>query len=95
MFMIEAKLSEVEIVDETERGEGGFGSTGTNDQFKLLLQKYEKQIILKEIGFSGQKNQNAKVLIVGMYWRPLLIYLANIGIQSIGIIDHDKIELTN
>ena len=26
---------------------------------------------------------------------PLLIYLANIGIQNIGIIDHDKIELTN
>ena len=27
--VIEAKLSEVEIIDETERGEGGFGSTGT------------------------------------------------------------------
>ena len=26
--VIEAKLSEVEIIDETERGEGGFGSTG-------------------------------------------------------------------
>ena len=27
--VIEAKLSEVEIIDETERGERGFGSTGT------------------------------------------------------------------
>ena len=27
--VIEAKLSEVEIIDETERGDGGFGSTGT------------------------------------------------------------------
>ena len=27
--VIEAKLSEAEIIDETERGEGGFGSTGT------------------------------------------------------------------
>ena len=27
--VIEAKLSEVEIIDETERGEGGLGSTGT------------------------------------------------------------------
>ena len=26
--VIEANLSEVEIIDETERGEGGFGSTG-------------------------------------------------------------------
>ena len=62
------------------------------------FKKYEKQIILKEIGFSGQKKiKNAKVLIVGMggLGCPLLIYLANIGIQNIGIIDHDKIELTN
>ena len=62
------------------------------------FKKYEKQIILKEIGFSGQKKiKNAKVLVVGMggLGCPLLIYLANIGIQNIGIIDHDKIELTN
>jgi len=68
--------------------------TSLNYYFK----KYEKQIILKEIGFSGQKKiKNAKVLIVGMggLGCPLLIYLANIGIQNIGIIDHDKIELTN
>ena len=68
--------------------------TSLNYYFK----KYEKQIILKEIGFSGQKKiKNAKVLIVGMggLGCPLLIYLVNIGIQNIGIIDHDKIELTN
>ena len=68
--------------------------TSLNYYFK----KYQKQIILKEIGFSGQKKiKNAKVLIVGMggLGCPLLIYLANIGIQNIGIIDHDKIELTN
>ena len=62
------------------------------------FKKYEKQIILKEIGFSGQKKiKNAKVLVVGMggLGCPLLIYLANIGIQNIGILDHDKIELTN
>ena len=68
--------------------------TSLNHYFK----KYEKQIILKEIGFSGQKKiKSAKVLVVGMggLGCPLLIYLANIGIQNIGIIDHDKIELTN
>ena len=68
--------------------------TSLNHYFK----KYEKQIILKEIGFSGQKKiKKAKVLIVGMggLGCPLLIYLANIGIQNIGIIDYDKIELTN
>ncbi len=62
------------------------------------FKKFEKQIILKEIGFSGQKKiKNSKILIVGMggLGCPLLIYLTNMGIRNIGIIDHDKIELTN
>ena len=58
-------------------------------RLNYYFKKYEKQITLKEIGFSGQKKiKNAKVLIVGMggLGCPLLIYLANIGIQNIGII---------
>ena len=34
--VIKAKLEEVEILNETKRGEGGFGSTGTN---KLQVMK--------------------------------------------------------
>jgi len=60
--------------------------------------RYNKQIILKNIGFNGQKKIfNTKVLIVGVggLGSPLAIYLASMGIGSIGIIDHDKIELSN
>ena len=52
----------------------------------------------KKIGISGQKKiKRAKVLIVGMggLGCPLLSYLASSGINNVGIVDHDKIELGN
>ena len=62
------------------------------------FKRFEKQIILKKIGISGQnKIKKSKVLIIGMggLGCPLLTYLASAGIYNIGIIDHDKVELSN
>ena len=62
------------------------------------FKRFEKQIILKKVGISGQKKiKRAKVLIIGMggLGCPLLSYLASSGISNIGIVDHDKIELGN
>ena len=62
------------------------------------FKRFEKQIILKKIGISGQKKiKEAKVLIIGMggLGCPLLSYLASSGVNNIGIVDHDKIELGN
>ena len=62
------------------------------------FKRYKKQIILKKIGLAGQKKiKNAKVLIIGMggLGCPLLTYLASSGVCSIGIVDHDKVELSN
>ena len=61
-------------------------------------QRFEKQIILKKVGISGQKKINkAKILIIGVggLGCPLLSYLASSGVNNIGIVDHDKIELGN
>ena len=60
--------------------------------------RFEKQIILKKIGVFGQKKiKNSKILIIGMggLGCPLLTYLASSGVCSIGIVDHDKIEISN
>ena len=60
--------------------------------------RFEKQIILKKIGFSGQKKiHNSKVLIIGMggLGCPLLTYLAASGVGILGIVDDDKIEISN
>ena len=60
--------------------------------------RFEKQIILKKIGLHGQKRiNNAKVLIIGVggLGCPLLTYLASSGVCKIGIVDHDRVELSN
>ena len=62
------------------------------------FKRFEKQIILKKIGISGQKKiKKSKVLIIGIggLGCPLLTYLASAGVYNIGIIDHDKVELSN
>ncbi len=63
-------------------------------QFK----RFEKQIILKKIGFKGQKKIFAgNVLIIGLggLGCPLLTYLAASGVGKIGIVDYDKVEVSN
>ncbi len=61
-------------------------------------QKFSKQIILKKFGLIGQKKLKAsKVLVLGMggLGCPLSIYLASLGVGTIGIVDNDKVELSN
>ena len=62
------------------------------------FRRFEKQIILKKISISGQKKiKNSRILIVGMggLGCPLLTYLASSGVCNIGIVDHDRVELSN
>ena len=62
------------------------------------LLRYSRQIVLKQVGILGQKKISlAKVLIVGMggLGCPLALYLSNLGIKNIGIIDHDKVNFSN
>ena len=62
------------------------------------FRRYEKQIIIKNIGISGQKKiSKGKVLIIGIggLGCPLITYLASSGVNNIGIVDHDKVELSN
>ena len=63
-------------------------------QFK----RFEKQIVIKKIGLAGQKKiSSASVLILGMggLGCPLLTYLAASGVGKIGIVDLDKVEISN
>ena len=66
----------------------------TLNHYKL----FEKQIILKKIGIAGQKKIfEANVLVVGIggLGCPLITYLAASGLGKIGIVDFDKIEISN
>ena len=62
------------------------------------LLRYSKQIILKQVGVLGQKKiSSTKVLIVGVggLGCPLVLYLSSLGINNIGIADHDKVDFSN
>ena len=65
---------------------------------KNSLIRYSRQIILKNIGTFGQKKiLNSKVLIVGAggLGCPVADLLARSGVGEIGIIDYDKVSLSN
>jgi len=62
------------------------------------IERYKRQLVLKEIGGEGQqKLQAARVLVVGAggLGSPLILYLAAAGIGQIGIIDSDRVSLDN
>ncbi len=62
------------------------------------IERYSRHIILEQIGGVGQeKLLDSKVLIVGAggLGSPAALYLAAAGIGTIGIIDADKVDLTN
>lgn len=61
-------------------------------------QQYNRHLILNEIGSEGQeKLKSAKVLMIGAggLGCPILQYLAAAGVGTIGIIDHDRIDVSN
>ena len=65
---------------------------------KKQIERYSRQIILKKIGASGQKKlHGSNVLIVGAggLGSPIAIYLASMGIGKIGIVDKDRVEISN
>ena len=65
---------------------------------KNQLDKYSRQIILKNIGILGQKKiLNSKVLIIGMGGLGCSVseFLIRSGIGFLGIVDHDLVSLSN
>jgi molybdopterin/thiamine biosynthesis adenylyltransferase len=66
----------------------------TKEEFK----RYQKQIMLDDIGINGQiKIKQSKVAVIGAggLGCPVLQYLTSVGIGTIGVIDFDTIEVSN
>ena len=65
---------------------------------KNQIERYSRQIILKNIGTSGQKKIiQSKVLIIGMggLGCPAAEFLTRAGVGVLGVIDYDNVDLSN
>ena len=65
---------------------------------KKIIERFSRQIVLKDIGILGQKKiLSSKVLIIGAggLGSPVAEFLSRAGIGSLGIVDNDKVSLSN
>ena len=70
----------------------------SKDLSKKEIDKFSRQIILKNIGPLGQKKiLTSKVLIIGLggLGCPVAEFLTRSGIGTLGIVDHDTVSLSN
>ena len=62
------------------------------------IQRYARHISLPQVGLEGQqKLAEARVLVIGAggLGSPVLLYLAAAGIGHIGIVDNDRVDISN
>ncbi len=62
------------------------------------LARYSRHVLLREVGIEGQRRlQRAKVLIVGAggLGSPIALYLAAAGVGEIGLVDFDRVDISN
>ena len=65
---------------------------------KSQIERFSRQIILKNIGTLGQKKIiESKILIIGMggLGCPVAEFLTRAGVGFIGIVDYDNVDLSN
>ena len=65
---------------------------------KRILNKYSRQIILKDVGIIGQKKIfNSKILVVGAggLGSPVIDLLVRAGVGFLGVIEDDKVDYSN
>jgi len=78
--------------------EAGYEVVSDSELTPDQLTRYSRHLMLKEVGMEGQLQLlKSKVLLIGAggLGCPAAIYLAAAGIGTIGIIDSDKVDLTN
>jgi molybdopterin/thiamine biosynthesis adenylyltransferase len=78
--------------------EAGHRIVSDSELTQEQLTRYSRHLLLREVGEEGQvKLLKARVLLIGAggLGCPAALYLAAAGVGTLGIIDSDKVDLTN
>jgi adenylyltransferase/sulfurtransferase len=78
--------------------EAGYEVVSDSELTPDQLTRYSRHLMLKEVGMEGQVQLlESKVLLIGAggLGCPAALYLAAAGVGTLGIIDSDKVDLTN
>jgi adenylyltransferase/sulfurtransferase len=62
------------------------------------IERYRRHLVLREVGGQGQQRlKSARVLVVGAggLGSPIITYLSAAGVGTIGIVDDDRVSLSN
>ncbi len=62
------------------------------------IERYARHLVLPEVGEEGQlRLLQSRVLVIGAggLGSPLLLYLAAAGVGTLGVVDDDKVDLSN
>jgi len=77
---------------------GGATLTAGAELSKEELRRYDRHVILPEVGLAGQKKlKSSAVLCIGAggLGSPLALYLAAAGVGRIGLVDFDNVDESN
>ncbi|KAJ1737355.1 hypothetical protein LPJ72_000561 [Coemansia sp. Benny D160-2] len=98
---IESELCVLEAQQQAGGTKEHFACSGEPAQTRLSadeIRRYSRQLLVPEVGTKGQMClRNSSVLIVGTggLGSPCAMYLAAMGVGTLGLVDHDTVDHSN
>lgn len=94
--VLEAQLKEINLQNSVHSN--GSSPYSTNGLAPEMIHRYSRHLVLPSFGVQAQVNLlKSSILVVGAggLGAPALLYFAACGVGRLGIVDHDKVELSN
>ncbi|KAK2431708.1 adenylyltransferase and sulfurtransferase MOCS3 [Trifolium repens] len=96
--LLEAQLKDINLQKQVSASSNGSSPYPTNGLEPHMIHRYSRHLVLPSFGVQGQANlSKSSILVVGAggLGAPALLYFAASGVGKLGIVDHDKVELSN